>query len=24
VRLRPLYRAGDLVEGSKTAANPHR
>ena len=24
VRLRPLYRAGDLVGGQKTAANPHR
>jgi orotate phosphoribosyltransferase len=24
VRLRPLYRARDLVEGQKTAANPHR
>jgi orotate phosphoribosyltransferase len=24
VRLRPLYRARDLVEGAKTAANPHR
>jgi orotate phosphoribosyltransferase len=24
VRLRPLYRASDLVEAAKTAANPHR
>jgi len=24
VRLRPLYRAGELVGGRKTAANPHR